>query len=132
MAFSTLVFLREFHVNFTQWHEKRSYASVTPWLLVVDQPGLEPGTSRLWVCCSNQLSYKSRNQFLIRGAKVIKKWEINRYLQIFLKKKIRSSEVGGGLLTLWHNIQLKLSRIQIASANLRKLFVKAFYRCGKI
>ena len=26
----------------------------------VDQPGLEPGTSRLWVCCSNQLSYKSR------------------------------------------------------------------------
>ena len=22
----------------------------------VDQPGLEPGTSRLWVCCSNQLS----------------------------------------------------------------------------
>ena len=25
----------------------------------VDQPGLEPGTSRLWVCCSNQLSYKS-------------------------------------------------------------------------
>jgi len=21
----------------------------------VDQPGLEPGTSRLWVCCSNQL-----------------------------------------------------------------------------
>ena len=26
----------------------------------VDQPGLEPGTSRLWVCCSNQLSYKSK------------------------------------------------------------------------
>ena len=24
------------------------------------------------------------------------------------------------------------ARIQIASANLRKLFVKAFYRCGKI
>ena len=26
----------------------------------------------------------------------------------------------------------KWARIQIASANLRKLFVKAFYRCGKI
>ena len=25
----------------------------------VDQLGLEPRTSRLWVCCSNQLSYKS-------------------------------------------------------------------------
>jgi len=36
---------------------------------------------------------------LICGAKVIKKWEINRYLQIFLKKKIRSSEVGDFLLT---------------------------------
>jgi len=24
-------------------------------ILKVDQPGLEPGTSRLWVCCSNQL-----------------------------------------------------------------------------
>ena len=29
----------------------------------VDQPGLEPGTSRLWVCCSNQLSYKSDATF---------------------------------------------------------------------
>ena len=28
-------------------------------IIKVDQPGLEPGTSRLWVCCSNQLSYKS-------------------------------------------------------------------------
>ena len=28
-------------------------------IINVDQPGLEPGTSRLWVCCSNQLSYKS-------------------------------------------------------------------------
>ena len=28
-------------------------------ILFVDQPGLEPGTSRLRVCCSNQLSYKS-------------------------------------------------------------------------
>lgn len=28
---------------------------------VVDQWGLEPQTFRLWVCCSNQLSYKSRN-----------------------------------------------------------------------
>ena len=28
-------------------------------IISVDQPGLEPGTSRLWVCCSNRLSYKS-------------------------------------------------------------------------
>ena len=28
-------------------------------IFIVDQPGLEPGTFRLWVCCSNQLSYKS-------------------------------------------------------------------------
>ena len=28
----------------------------------VDQLGLEPRTSRLWVCCSNQLSYKSDNK----------------------------------------------------------------------
>ena len=28
----------------------------------VDQLGLEPRTSRLWVCCSNQLSYKSENR----------------------------------------------------------------------
>ena len=30
------------------------------------------------------------------------------------------------------NICIFATRIQIASANLRKLFVKAFYRCGKI
>ena len=35
----------------------------------VDQLGLEPRTSRLWVCCSNQLSYKSE---LFCGAKVHK------------------------------------------------------------
>ena len=28
-------------------------------IIKVDQLGLEPRTSRLWVCCSNQLSYKS-------------------------------------------------------------------------
>ena len=31
-------------------------------IYIVDQPGLEPGTSRLWVCCSNQLSYKSDSE----------------------------------------------------------------------
>ena len=33
----------------------------------VDQLGLEPRTSRLWVCCSNQLSYKSNRE---------KKWHL--------------------------------------------------------
>ena len=36
-----------------------SHRSTNRWIEAVDQPGLEPGTSRLWVCCSNQLSYKS-------------------------------------------------------------------------
>ena len=38
-------------------------------ILRVDQPGLEPGTSRLWVCCSNQLSYKSVPQFPVSRCK---------------------------------------------------------------
>ena len=44
----------------------------------VDQPGLEPGTSRLWVCCSNQLSYKSKNW---ECKSTLKKWEIQTFLQ---------------------------------------------------
>ena len=36
----------------------------------VDQLGLEPRTSRLWVCCSNQLSYKSNiGHFALCGCK---------------------------------------------------------------
>ena len=35
-----------------------------------------------------------------------------------------------GVLTF--QLQQMRARIQIASANLRKLFVKALYRCGKI
>ena len=38
----------------------------------VDQPGLEPGTSRLWVCCSNRLSYKSDI------------WESRHFLSVWL------------------------------------------------
>jgi len=33
--------------NSCKWSTYRNFS--------VDQPGLEPGTSRLWVCCSNQL-----------------------------------------------------------------------------
>ena len=40
--------------------KKAANLTLTAWFLIVDQPGLEPGTSRLWVCCSNQLSYKSK------------------------------------------------------------------------
>ena len=40
----------------------------------MDQLGLEPRTSRLWVCCSNQLSYKSslfRMENKFSGAKIL-------------------------------------------------------------
>ena len=50
--------------------EKSSYEFRNCLIFKVDQPGLEPGTSRLWVCCSNQLSYKSElNGFLISECK---------------------------------------------------------------
>ena len=44
---------------------KKASTNVCKCLIInVDQLGLEPRTSRLWVCCSNQLSYKSkRNGF---------------------------------------------------------------------
>ena len=47
------------------------WVSALKW--IVDQLGLEPRTSRLWVCCSNQLSYKSseRGCILLSCAKVI-------------------------------------------------------------
>ena len=37
----------------------------------VDQLGLEPRTSRLWVCCSNQLSYKSIEFLSNSSAKIL-------------------------------------------------------------
>ena len=42
-------------------HEKKKHLQKLCKCLIisVDQLGLEPRTSRLWVCCSNQLSYKS-------------------------------------------------------------------------
>ena len=45
--------------------KERSATWISSKLLIfsVDQPGLEPGTSRLWVCCSNQLSYKSNAMY---------------------------------------------------------------------
>ena len=48
-------------------------------IISVDQPGLEPGTSRLWVCCSNQLSYKSEDC----GAKIHKTFELSFSSSIF-------------------------------------------------
>ena len=42
---------------FTQKKKKALAIARKCLILNVDQPGLEPGTSRLWVCCSNQLSY---------------------------------------------------------------------------
>ena len=44
---------------------KKGPISLEMSLLFVDQPGLEPGTSRLWVCCSNQLSYLVINTLII-------------------------------------------------------------------
>ena len=44
---------------FSQNEKSATWISSKLLIFSVDQPGLEPGTSRLWVCCSNQLSYKS-------------------------------------------------------------------------
>ena len=62
--------LKQFvYALFTQRQEKRSCENRNSLILKVDQPGLEPGTSRLWVCCSNQLSYKSDVSFVGCGDK---------------------------------------------------------------
>ena len=45
-------------------HSRRDTFPLYHFNWVVDQWGLEPQTFRLWVCCSNQLSYKSRNCIL--------------------------------------------------------------------
>ena len=52
----------------------------------VDQLGLEPRTSRLWVCCSNRLSYKSNetelNQFAsakVYISCVLTKWKWKKF-----------------------------------------------------
>ena len=44
---------------FTQTWKKHLRETRKCLIFSVDQLGLEPRTSRLWVCCSNQLSYKS-------------------------------------------------------------------------
>ena len=44
---------------FSRKEKSATWISSKLLIFKVDQPGLEPGTSRLWVCCSNQLSYKS-------------------------------------------------------------------------
>ena len=44
---------------FTQTWKKHLRETRKCLIFSVDQTGLEPVTSRLWVCCSNQLSYKS-------------------------------------------------------------------------
>ena len=52
--------LKQFvYALFTQLYKKSSYDVRNCFIISVDQIGLEPMTSRLWVCCSNQLSYKS-------------------------------------------------------------------------
>ena len=52
--------LKQFvYALFTQTKKKALAITRKCLIFSVDQPGLEPGTSRLWVCCSNRLSYKS-------------------------------------------------------------------------
>ena len=74
--------------------KEKSATRISSKLLIfsVDQPGLEPGTSRLWVCCSNQLSYKSEtmsemakgHDFFIADAKLITFGQFSKFL---LKKR---------------------------------------------
>ena len=47
------------HLKITFKRKSTCNKFASAWFSVVDQIGLEPMTSRLWVCCSNQLSYKS-------------------------------------------------------------------------
>ena len=52
--------LKQFvYALFTQTWKKELRDLRNSLIFSVDQLGLEPRTSRLWVCCSNQLSYKS-------------------------------------------------------------------------
>ena len=55
---------RDFHpLDYAHVGRTKKKKQLSFWLncliIKVDQIGLEPMTSRLWVCCSNQLSYKS-------------------------------------------------------------------------
>ena len=64
-------------------------------IIKVDQPGLEPGTSRLWVCCSNQLSYKSDTStpqiWRICACKSTKKWRNSQISTCFFLKNARKT-----------------------------------------
>ena len=65
---------------FSQGHKKSSYEIRNCLIFFVDQPGLEPGTSRLWVCCSNQLSYKSGVSFCrMRGKSNAFAWNMQAF-----------------------------------------------------
>ena len=52
---------------FTQTWKKHLRENRKCLIFSVDQLGLEPRTSRLWVCCSNQLSYKSKRGVVLPG-----------------------------------------------------------------
>ena len=84
--------------------KEKSAAWISPKLLIfsVDQPGLEPGTSRLWVCCSNQLSYKSD---IWECKSTLNKWEIQTFLQksSYLQKMFGewNGELGVMGLQIW-------------------------------
>ena len=55
------------------WKRKKQLRNCRNCLIYnVDQLGLEPRTSRLWVCCSNQLSYKSDMCLMISVCKSTK------------------------------------------------------------
>ena len=63
---------------FTQRKKKALTIARKCLIFRVDQPGLEPGTSRLWVCCSNQLSYKSIEFLSNSSAKIIEFEQITK------------------------------------------------------
>ena len=58
--FHTPTFSPRISPEFHNEQRKSGYIWCNRLIFSVDQPGLEPGTSRLCVCCSNQLSYKSK------------------------------------------------------------------------
>ena len=57
---------------------------------------------------------------------------VRNFIETIWANNISNDAVRILMVSLYNSMPFADGRIQIASANLRKLFVKAFYRCVKI
>ena len=87
---------------------EKSATRISSKLLIfkVDQLGLEPRTSRLWVCCSNQLSYKSNalhdDVRAVIWCKGMKKWRDDQIsMRFFWFPLVESPENAGCPVIPW-------------------------------